>query len=107
LAAPLSPFRIYQDLVFLSGHFPVVAGTDKVPLEFEQQARVALDNLERSLAAGSALDKVLSVTAFVTVREDIPDFNRIFASACESLIRLVRCLSKVCLMRTFVSKYRR
>ena len=76
MAAPLSPFRLHGNFVFLSGHVPVVEGTDDVPLTFEEQVRVALDNLRRSLSrAGSAPEKVLSVTAFVTAREDIPAFN--------------------------------
>lgn len=81
MAAPLSSFRSHGDLVFLSGHVPVEAATGQVPAAFDAQARLALANLARTLAeAGSAPGKVLSVTAFVAAREDIPAFNAAYTA---------------------------
>ena len=79
MAAPLSPYRIHGDFVFLSGHVPKLPETGAVPLAFEDQARAALSSLKTSLEkAGSAPNKVLSVTAFVSAREDIPTFNELY-----------------------------
>ena len=79
MAAPLSPYRSYMDLIFLSGHVPVIPGTADVPQAFEDQARIALKNLCSSLrTAGSAPEKLLSMTVFVASREDIPAFNLLF-----------------------------
>lgn len=79
MAAPLSLYRIHGDLVFFSGHVPTLPDTGAVPLAFEDQARASLSNLEASLKqAGSAPEKVLSVTAFIAAREDIPTFNELY-----------------------------
>lgn len=79
MAAPLSAYRAHGDLIFLSGHVPVDPETGSVPLAFEDQARVTLANLARTLTeAGSEPSKVLSVTAFVAAREDIPTFNTLY-----------------------------
>lgn len=79
MSAPLSAYRTHGDLVFLSGHVPVDPANGSVPLAFEDQARTALGNLARTLAeAGSEPAKVLSITAFVAAREDIPTFNELY-----------------------------
>lgn len=79
MPAPLSAYRAHGDMIFLSGHVPVDPDTGAVPLALEDQARLALGNLARTLAAaGSEPSKVLSVTAFVAAREDIPMFNELY-----------------------------
>jgi enamine deaminase RidA (YjgF/YER057c/UK114 family) len=54
-------------LVFVAGACPLNDGGDVVaPGDYEQQARVALDNLRIALeAAGSAVDRVLKTTVYV------------------------------------------
>jgi 2-iminobutanoate/2-iminopropanoate deaminase len=67
--------------VFVAGQLPLVAGRDDaVPAGIEAQTRQALSNVSRILeAAGSGLDKLVSVTVYVTDIADWPIVNRIYA----------------------------
>lgn len=48
---------------------------------FEEEVRLTLDNLTRTLEhAGSGLDKVLKITAYIVDMKRYPDFNRIYAT---------------------------
>ena len=73
----------YRDLVFVSGQLPVTTeGKARPDLKFEDQVRLALDNLLAIVeAAGSAPGRVLKVTAFIVGVENWPAFNAIYAAA--------------------------
>src|SRR5262245_20202446 len=83
-AEPINPPSLYPDapyhyaivapvgrLVFTAGACPIDARGEVVaPGDLEDQARVALDNLARTLeAAGSALDQVLKTTVYVATSD--------------------------------------
>ena len=66
--------------VFVAGQLPLVVGDDAVPKGIEAQTRQALRNVSHVLeAAGSGLDKLVSVTVYVTDIADWPIVNRIYA----------------------------
>jgi reactive intermediate/imine deaminase len=71
----------YDDLIFVSGQLPVsLEGKALADRSFEEQVRVALDNVLAIVkAAGSGPDRVLKVTAFIVGVENWPAFNRIYA----------------------------
>ncbi|MCH9687796.1 MAG: RidA family protein [Deltaproteobacteria bacterium] len=74
--------RGHGGLIYTSGHAAVdpddlrrIRGT------FEEETRYTLDALRRTLEeAGSSLEKVLKVTAYLVDMKHYPDFNRIYAS---------------------------
>ena len=67
--------------VFVAGQLPLVVGDDDaVPKGIEAQTRQVLRNVGHVLeAAGSGLDKLVSVTVYVTDIADWPIVNRIYA----------------------------
>jgi 2-iminobutanoate/2-iminopropanoate deaminase len=66
--------------VFVAGQLPLFVGDDAVPKGIEAQTRQALRNVSHVLeAAGSRLDKLVSVTVYVTDIADWPIVNRIYA----------------------------
>jgi 2-iminobutanoate/2-iminopropanoate deaminase len=67
--------------VFVAGQLPLVVGSDDaVPKGIEAQTRQVLRNVGHVLeAAGSGLDKLVSVTVYVTDIADWPIVNRIYA----------------------------
>jgi 2-iminobutanoate/2-iminopropanoate deaminase len=66
--------------VFVAGQLPLFVGDDAVPKGIEAQTRQALRNVSHVLeAAGSGLDKLVSVTVYVTDIADWPIVNRIYA----------------------------
>ncbi len=86
--------RRFGELLFLSGVGPRQAGSDAIPggpvrdadgntllYDIEAQTRAALENVRTVLeAAGSSLDKVLDVTAFlIDMDRDFADYNRVYA----------------------------
>jgi 2-iminobutanoate/2-iminopropanoate deaminase len=73
----------HGDLVFVSGQLPVALdGKIIADKSFEEQARVALDNLLAILkAAGSNPEQVLKVTVFLAGVEYWPKFNAVYAQA--------------------------
>jgi reactive intermediate/imine deaminase len=73
----------HGDLVFVSGQLPVTLdGKIIADKSFEEQARLALDNLLAIVkAAGSSPDRVLKVTVFLAGVEYWPKFNTIYAQA--------------------------
>jgi 2-aminophenol/2-amino-5-chlorophenol 1,6-dioxygenase alpha subunit len=86
--------RRVGDLLFLSGIGPREAGTNAIPggpvrdasgaardYDIEAQTRATIDNVRRILeAAGSSLDRVLDVTAFlIDMDRDFDAFNRVYA----------------------------
>jgi 2-iminobutanoate/2-iminopropanoate deaminase len=73
----------HGDLVFVSGQLPVTLdGKIIAEKSFEEQARLALDNLLAIVkAAGSSPERVLKVTVFLAGVEYWPKFNAIYAQA--------------------------
>jgi 2-iminobutanoate/2-iminopropanoate deaminase len=67
--------------VFVAGQLPLIVGSDgAVPAGIEAQTRQALKNVGNVLdAAGSGLDKLVSVTVYVTDIADWPIVNRVYA----------------------------
>src|SRR5439155_3866144 len=86
--------RRVGDLLFLSGMGPRQPGRGEIPggpvrddrgaprdYDVEAQTRAAIENVRAVLeAAGSSLDKVLDVTAFlIDMDRDFATFNRVYA----------------------------
>jgi 2-iminobutanoate/2-iminopropanoate deaminase len=69
--------------VFVSGQLPIDPATGEIaggPEDVEAQARQVLANVGAILdAAGSGLDRLVSVTVFVTSRSAWPAVNRVYA----------------------------
>ena len=67
--------------VFVAGQLPLIAGSDNaVPTGIEEQTRQALKNVGHVLeAAGSGLNKLVSVTVYVTDIAHWPVVNRAYA----------------------------
>ncbi len=76
---PFSPATAFGNLLFISGQASVDLEGKLVPDTFEGEMRRSMENLRRILeAAGSGLDKVLQVRAFVDDIEDLAEFNRLY-----------------------------
>lgn len=77
---PFSPYTRQGDLILTSGQGPVDMSTGLYePLNFEEEARLTLDNLRAVLAtAGSSMDRVLRVTVYLASMDDYQSFNRIY-----------------------------
>ncbi|MCA9655250.1 MAG: RidA family protein [Myxococcales bacterium] len=75
-------YRSHEGLIFTSGHAAIdVDSYRPVRVGFEEEVRLTLDNLTRTLEhAGSGLDKVLKITAYIVDMKRYPDFNRIYAT---------------------------
>jgi len=64
-------------IVLVSGQIPATAA-NKVPGDFEAQARLAWANLIAQLhAADMTLDNLVKVTIFLSDRKYIPDYRRV------------------------------
>ena len=64
-------------IVLVSGQIPAAAD-NKVPGDFEAQARLAWENLIAQLhAAYMTLDNLVKVTIFLSDRKYIPDYRRV------------------------------
>lgn len=68
-------------LVFCSGQIALTAeGTDHTTESVADQTRRCLGNLQAVLAeAGTGLDRIVKVTAFLTDMGDFPEFNDAYA----------------------------
>ena len=81
------------NLLFLSGIGPRVRGSKRIPgvclddhgeivsYDIERQCRAVFDNVRTVLEdAGSAWDRIVDVTVFLTdMKRDFPTFNRLYA----------------------------
>jgi 2-aminomuconate deaminase len=80
---PLGPYphaRRVGNLLFLSGIGPRHRVTEAIPDGIEAQTRACIENVKAILEdAGSALDKVVDVTVFLTdIERDFAAFNRVY-----------------------------
>lgn len=67
--------------VFVSGQLPIKpGGHNEIPAGIDAQTRQALSNVDAILrAAHSSLDKLVSVTVYVTDIANWPEVNRVYA----------------------------
>jgi 2-iminobutanoate/2-iminopropanoate deaminase len=78
---PYSQAVTYGGLVFLSGQLGIIPATGIIPDDFAAQARQAMDNLRAVVeAAGSSLERVLSVDVFLIDMGRFGQFNEIYST---------------------------
>ena len=77
---PYSQAIIHQGLIYVSGQGPVDPETNKLKSgTIEEEAELTLENLRIILEeAGSSLDRVLKVTAFLLDMEEFGRFNEVY-----------------------------
>lgn len=67
--------------VYVSGQRPVDPNTNMIPADFEEQAKLALKNVQAVLAEGGAsLDDVVSVNVYLADISYFHTFNSIYAT---------------------------
>jgi len=80
--APVGPYShavVAGDFVFISGQGPVNPETGTMPDGFTDQVRQTLENVKTLLeAAGSSLDNVVKVNAYVTDLTRFAEFNEVY-----------------------------
>lgn len=70
---------IANGFVFVAGQSPTDASTQQVPEDFDAQVRQTLSNLKTALeAAGSDLEHVVKVNAYLSSLERFQEYNRIY-----------------------------
>jgi len=78
-AGPYSHAVVADGLVFISGQGPVGPQTGTMPDAFVDQVRQTLRNVQTILeAAGSGLDDVVKVNAYVTDLTRFQEFNEVY-----------------------------
>ncbi len=78
-AGPYSHAVVANGFVFISGQGPVNPETGMMPDAFADQVRQALKNVQTILrAAGSSLDDVVKVNAYVTDLTRFAEFNDVY-----------------------------
>ena len=78
-AGPYSHAVVADGFVFISGQGPVDPETGTMPDAFADQVRQTLRNVQVILeAAGSSLDEVVKVNAFVTDLTRFQEFNEVY-----------------------------
>lgn len=78
-ANPLFEWATLANGVLYTAQIPIDAQGEVVAGGIEAQARQVLDNLVQTLAAaGATVSDVAQVTIYVTARECLPAFNRIY-----------------------------
>ena len=87
---PLGPYphaRRVGNLLFLSGIGPRHPKTEQIPEGIEAQTRSCIENVRAILEdAGSALEKVIDVTVFLTnIDRDFAAFNRVYEEYFEAI----------------------
>ncbi len=78
-AGPYSHAVVANGFVFISGQGPVDPETGTMPDAFPDQVRQTLSNVRTILeAAGSSLDEVVKVNAYVTDLTRFAEFNEVY-----------------------------
>jgi 2-iminobutanoate/2-iminopropanoate deaminase len=78
-AGPYSHAVVANGFVFISGQGPVDAETNTMPDAFADQVRQTLRNVQTILeAAGTSLDNVVKVNAYVTDLTRFQEFNEVY-----------------------------
>ena len=79
---PFSPCVRVGDLLFVSGQASVDAEGKIVNDTFEGEFHRSMENLRKVLSsAGFVLEQVVQTRCYVDKREDLAEFNRLYASA--------------------------
>ena len=82
VAAPVGPFSqvvVANGFAFTAGQLPTLPD-GSTPDDFEAQVDATIDNLERLLvAAGSGLDRVVSMRGFLVDPAHLEPYNRVCA----------------------------
>ncbi len=88
---PYPHARRVGNLLFLSGIGPRHRETEEIPNGIEAQTRACIENVKAILEdAGSALERVVDVTVFLTdIDRDFAAFNRVYGE-CFGTIRPTR-----------------
>jgi len=77
---PYSQAVVAGEWVFVSGQIPLTPAGELVEGGIEAQTEQALRNLQAVLeAAGSGLDRVVQVSAFLASMDDFARFNEVYA----------------------------
>src|ERR687885_1541210 len=78
-AGPYSHAVVANGFVFVSGQGPIDPETGTMPDAFVDQVRQTLENVRTILeAAGSSLDNVVKVNAYVTDLTRFTEFNEVY-----------------------------
>lgn len=82
-SAPLGHYSqamVFNDTVYVSGQLPIIPGTElSMPIGIENQARQTLRNLRMILeAAGSGIDRIVSVNIFIPDVSLWPNVNAVY-----------------------------
>jgi 2-iminobutanoate/2-iminopropanoate deaminase len=78
-AGPYSHAVVAGDFVYISGQGPVLPETGEMPDSFEEQVRQTLNNVKNILeTAGSDLDHVVKVNAYITDLTRFSEFNAVY-----------------------------
>ena len=78
-AGPYSHAVVANGFVYISGQGPIQPETGEMPDSFEEQVRQTLDNVKTILeAAGSGLDHVVKVNAYITDLTRFSEFNEVY-----------------------------
>src|SRR5918911_4949755 len=78
-AGPYSHAVVAGDFVFISGQGPVDPETGSMPDAFADQVRQTFTNVQTILeAAGTSLDNVVKVNAYVTDLTRFSEFNEVY-----------------------------
>lgn len=76
---PYSPAIAWGDMVFVSGMLAVKPDGSKVTGDVQEEALVVLRNLKAVLEeAGSSMEKVLSVTVYLSDLGNLSTFNEVY-----------------------------
>ena len=82
-AAAVGPFSqavVANGFVFTAGQIPAISGLDHQPDTFEDQVRQTIINLRSVLeAAGSGLEHVVKVNAYLTDPDRLEAYNRVYS----------------------------
>jgi 2-iminobutanoate/2-iminopropanoate deaminase len=78
-AGPYSHAVVAGGFVYVSGQGPVQPETGEMPDAFEEQVRQTLSNLKTILeSAGSGLEHVVKINAYITDLTRFPAFNEVY-----------------------------
>jgi 2-iminobutanoate/2-iminopropanoate deaminase len=78
-AGPYSHAVVANGFVYISGQGPIQPETGEMPDSFEDQVRLTLNNVKTILeAAGSGLDQVVKVNAYITDLTRFAEFNEVY-----------------------------
>ena len=83
LREPVGAFSqavVADGFVYTSGQIPVLTD-DSIPADFESQLEATLGNLRTLLdSVGSGLDQVVKVNGYLTDRDQLDPYNRIYTA---------------------------